>query len=278
MIKSIVVAYDGSVHAQAARGHAISLARLYDARLIGLYVLDVRVVEMPPFLSSAYVVETAPASTLPVEILAAFREDGDRLLEEFREAVEPSGLRLELRLEEGVPAQTIAEIADGHDLLIMGKRGVHARYGDDLIGSTAEQVVRRAGVPVLLAERDTGPLARLCLLYDGSHGANEALKLTADLATHSSSSLVVLTAASDLEEAGRVQSEARAYLSAFSLSVEYRVFAEEIVLSALDALEEEPADLVILGSHGHSRWRSIILGSTTSELLHRVRLPLLVTA
>jgi nucleotide-binding universal stress UspA family protein len=50
VIKSILVATDASPHAMAARAQALQIARRYEARLVGLYVLDVRLVEMPPYL------------------------------------------------------------------------------------------------------------------------------------------------------------------------------------------------------------------------------------
>jgi nucleotide-binding universal stress UspA family protein len=278
VIRTILVGVDGSAHAGAARDHAVALARLYQARVVGLHVLDVRLVEMPPFLASAYVVETAPASTMPVEILAGFRENGDRLLEEFREAAGAAGIEVELRLEEGVPAQTLAEVADGHDLLVIGKRGAHARWGDQLVGSTAELVVRSARSPVLLAEREGRPIGRLALLYDGSHASKEALKFGADLAATLGASLTVLTGAAELDEAGGEQAKAKDYLAAFSLPVEYRIFSGDVVLGALTHIEEEKPDLLVLGRHGHSRLRSFILGSTTGELLHRARTPVLLVS
>jgi nucleotide-binding universal stress UspA family protein len=278
MIKSILVAIDGSAHSAAARDQAVALAARYQARVVGLHVLDVRLVEMPPFLASAYVVETAPASTMPVEILAGFRENGDRLLQEFREATGNAAVTVELRMEEGVPAQTIAELADGHDLLVMGKRGVHARWGDQLVGSTAELVARSAAAPVLLAERESRALSRLVLLYDGGHASNEALKRAADLAANLPASLLVLTGAGALDSAGEVQSDAKDYLSAFSLSVEYKIFSGDVVMTTLQFLDEERADLLVVGRHGHSRLRALILGSTTGELLQRARLPVLVAS
>lgn len=276
-MKSILVAVDGSAHSAAAREHAAALARLYGAHVVGLHILDVRVVQMPPVFSSAYVVETPPTSTLPMDILAGFRENGDQLLEEFRAAVAASGVPVELRLEEGVPAQAIAEAAEEHDLLVLGKRGAHARWGEDLLGSTVELVVRKAHTPMLLVERDPRPLRRVVLLFDGSQAAGEALELTADLASHLWAGLEVVTVGSNLEDAGEVQAEARDYLSAFTLPVDYRVFAGDPVLATLEHLDEQPADLVVVGRHGHSRLRSLILGSTTEEILRQVRVPVLVT-
>lgn len=277
MIKSILVALDGSVHAIGARNLALRMARLYGAKITGLHVVDVRLLEVPPFMTGAYPVDTASASPLPVEILEGFRSNADQIVDDFRDSLAADGIEADVRIEEGVPAQTIAEIGDAYDLLVVGKRGAHARYSDDLIGSTADQVVRKAGTPVLLAERENPDFGRLLLLYDGSRPANGALKLAADLGSHlTGAQLRVLTVGDSLDRAAETQQDARDYLDAYDLPVDFRVMEGELVFNALDSLEEEPADLVLLGKHGHSFLHDLILGSTTEQIMRGTRVPLLL--
>jgi nucleotide-binding universal stress UspA family protein len=54
MIRSILVAVDSSAFARAAVEHAVEMSRLYQARITGPYVLDVRYLEMPPSLDYSY--------------------------------------------------------------------------------------------------------------------------------------------------------------------------------------------------------------------------------
>ena len=277
MIKSILVAVDGSEYARAAREYAVGLAKGYDAKLVGLYVIDVRVLQMPPFMSPIFPVETI-ASPPPTELMATLRQHAEAVLDGFRDAVLAEGVPVEVRIEEGVPGQTVADLADGYDLLVMGKRGEQARFGRDLLGSTAEAVARRSCAPVLLVDATRQALSHLVSLYDGSHPANEALKLAADIASHMGSDVTVLTVEDQEAEAGRVQEEARAYLSGFpALPAEFRVRTGNVVLEVLEEFDERPADLVVMGKHGHSLLHSLILGSTTEELMREVRSPLLLT-
>ena len=64
MIKSILVAVDASPYADAARAHAVALAKLYGARVVGVHVLDVRLLEMPPYLDYTY--EGIPLTPMPL--------------------------------------------------------------------------------------------------------------------------------------------------------------------------------------------------------------------
>lgn len=274
MIKSILVAVDTSPYADAAREHAVALAKIYGARVVGLHVLDVRLLEMPPYLDYTY--EGIPLTTMPLEILEGFRSKGDRALRTFREAAEAAGVTVDALMEEGVPAETIAESGDSHDLIVMGKRGEHARWGKDMLGAISEGVARRTTTPLLLTADKPVEIRSLLLLYDGSHAANHALKLAADVASHCGASVRVLTAADDLERAGVIQDEARAYLEAFALPVSWRVVAGEVVTVALADLEEEPVDLVVMGTKGYSFIRRLVMGSATEQLMRDLPVPVLL--
>src|SRR5664280_2488171 len=167
MIKSLLVPVDSSAYARSALEHALELGKVYQARITGLYVLDVRYLEMPPYLDYSYAFEAVAPTLVPLDVMEKIRAKSERILNDFQEAVEKSGLEAETRTEEGVPSQAIADIGDAYDLIIMGKRGEHARWGRELLGSTAEDVVRRAGVPVLLVEEKSRPVAKMLVMYDG---------------------------------------------------------------------------------------------------------------
>ncbi len=274
MIKSILVAIDSSPYAATAKEHAVRLARLYDARVVGIHVLDVRLLEMPPYLDYTY--EGIPMTPMPLEILEGFRNKGDRTLAEFREGTEGLGVQVEALMEEGVPADTIADVGETHDLIVMGKRGEHARWGKDMLGSITEAVVRRSTTPVLLTEANPVELRNVELLYDGSPAANHALKLAADIVTQAGYSLRVLTVSDDPEEGGSIQAEARAYLEAFDLAVEYRVLPGDVAMAALADLEEEPVDLVVMGLRGHSLIHRLVLGSSSEHLMRELAVPVLL--
>jgi nucleotide-binding universal stress UspA family protein len=274
VIKSILVATDASPHAMAARAQALQIARRYEARLVGLYVLDVRLVEMPPYLDYTY--EGVPLTVMPLELLEGFRQKGERALNEFRAALSDAGITVEVQLEEGVPADTIVEVGEAHDLIVMGKRGEHARWGKELLGSTSESTIRRAATPVLLAEAEATTVERMLVMFDGSPAANHALKLAADLATRLGAGLRILTVGDDLDQAASVQEEARGYMEVVPLPVVYRLAEGEVVAAGLSEMEEEPVDMLVLGLKGHSFLHRLVLGSTAEQLMREAPVPVLL--
>jgi nucleotide-binding universal stress UspA family protein len=276
MIKSLLVALDSSAHSRAAREHAVELGKIYQARVTGLYVLDIRYLEMPPYLDYSYTFEAVPPTMVPLDVLEKFRVKSERILSDFREVMEREGLPVETRTEEGVPGQVIADLGEAYDLLVMGKRGEHAKWGRDLLGSTAEAVARRSGTPVLLVEEKWHPLKEALVLFDGSHSANRAVKLAADLAEHTAEELRVLTAEDDAEKGRTTLEEAKAYLDPLRLKVTYSVLPGRPVKAAAAAIADDPADVVIMGMRGHSPLRHLILGGTAEQLMRSVQIPVLL--
>jgi nucleotide-binding universal stress UspA family protein len=276
MIRSLLVPVDASEYSQAALQEALTLARPYQARLTGLYVLDVRFLEMPPYLDYSATFEAAPPTIVPLDVLERYRLKSERILGGFRETVEKAGLVAETRTEEGVPSQVIAELATAHDLVVMGKRGEHAKWGRDLLGSTAESVVRRSGTPVLLADGTSRELKRIVVMFDGSVPAGRALKLAADLAAHTGAEVTVFTADDDSDRGAATQREAAGYLDTIGVPAIFSLTSEKAAKAAISLLESEPADLLVAGMQGHSALHDLILGSTAEHVMRSVALPVLL--
>jgi nucleotide-binding universal stress UspA family protein len=276
VITSLLVAVDSSAYAQPAQEHAVALGKGYKARVTGLYVLDVRYMEMPPYIDYSYTFEAVPPPLAPVDLMESFRTKSERILSDLTAYVKTAGLTVETRAEEGVPSQVIADLGRAHDLIVMGKRGEHAKWGRDLLGSTAEGVARRSATPVLLVEPAYRPSAKALVLFDGSAPAARALKLAADVADRTGLALTVLTADDDAERGRTTQVAALAYLEPLGLKADYAVLPGRAARTASAALAREPMDLVIMGMRGHSALHDLILGSTAEQLMRSVELPVLL--
>jgi nucleotide-binding universal stress UspA family protein len=276
MITSLLVAVDSSAYARASLEHAVALSGAYTARVTGLYVLDIRYVEMPPYVDYSYTFEAVPPTLAPLDVMESYRVKSERILDDLKQFVAAAGLSVETRTEEGVPSQVIADIGKAHDLIVMGKRGEHAKWGRDLLGSTAENVARRSATPVLLVESAYRPLIKALVMFDGSNPANRALKLAADLAVRTGLALKILTVDDDAAEGAATQAEATAYLGPLGLQAEYAVLSGRAAKAASSLISKEPVDVVIMGMRGHSVLHDLILGSTAEQLMRSVPLPVML--
>jgi nucleotide-binding universal stress UspA family protein len=137
MFETVVIATDGSASAKRGVQTALDLAERFDATVHALYVIDADDIESSP-------------DDIRDELEEALVEAGDEALEFVESQAGDSNGEVVTEVRESHPAPEIVDYADEveADLIAMGTRG---RHGDHafLLGSVAENVVRRSPVPVL---------------------------------------------------------------------------------------------------------------------------------
>lgn len=138
-IRRIVHATDLSVASRSAFAEAVALARAEGARLCLLHVL------VPP---SPFLGDDAPPSYLELERRA--RRDVERRLAAAVDKARKAGLRVEVRMVDGVPSEEIIRHARRWraDVVVIGTHG-RTGLGRTFMGSVAERVLQRAPCPVL---------------------------------------------------------------------------------------------------------------------------------
>ena len=136
----IVVGVDGSSGAQAALRFAIEEARLRKSSLTAV------------FASFTRFVADVPSSLLP-ELLADFRADAEKLLEEaLAGAGDTTGVEIERAVVDAPPGSALIEAAEGADLLVLGSRG-RGGFKGLLLGSVSQQCAHHAPCPVVIVPR-----------------------------------------------------------------------------------------------------------------------------
>jgi nucleotide-binding universal stress UspA family protein len=138
MYRRVLVATDGSDHAERGVEHALELAREFGAELHVVYVVDERRHGATPALSSY---EAA---------LEKEEEAGEEIAEDVVEAANDLDVPVTVSILRGVPHEEILRYAERQDVdvVVMGKRGA-AGVERPHLGSVTERVVRGAAVPVM---------------------------------------------------------------------------------------------------------------------------------
>lgn len=274
MIKQILVPTDGSAHASVGVAYSIELAKRHSASLLGLHVVDVKLLEGPFLRDISASLGTAPYVNYQNNISLILKERGNAALEAFREQSEEAGVAFEAHQTVGSVAHTIIEKSELADLLIMGRGGEHGEWLDGLLGSTTQAVVRHAQCPVLITEREAASLGKFMVAYDGSTHANKALQIAASIGEAWRVPFEVLVAGG--EETESVVVEAKSYLEAHELEVKYSTQEGDPRDVILDFAKERKADLIVMGAYGHSRVRELVLGSTTWHVINQAPCPVLL--
>jgi nucleotide-binding universal stress UspA family protein len=143
MFRNVLVAVDGSPHAERALAEAVDLVQSNGGSLT--------LVAVTPGLSPWVL---SPAGMAPPENIGALQEEMARefagLLAEAAAKV-PEGVASSTVLLEGAPAKAIVAQArkGGHDLVAMGSRG-RGELTAMVLGSTSHAVLHESPVPVLV--------------------------------------------------------------------------------------------------------------------------------
>jgi nucleotide-binding universal stress UspA family protein len=276
MIKSILVALDGSEHAQAAARYAIWLAEHLQATVIGLHVVDdVSVEGAGSFLHDiSGSLGFEPYLDFSSKMREALHDRGRTLLENFLASCREAGVRADTQLTSGIVANEICEQARTADIVLVGHRGVNEQFSTGLLGGTTESVARKCPKPVLVSPMQFRPITRALLAYDGSQRAAAAMHEAAELAVALHLPMGVLHVGKDDGAMQKVLEEARRYLAAYQIETEFLArsgYANEVIL---DVMAEGAYDLLFIGAYGHSRIIEMVIGSTTEYVLRNCSSPL----
>lgn len=277
MFNRILVPVDGSDTAASAAAYALRLAEAFDSTVLGLYVVDVRLIEGPLLQTIGTMWGDVPIPARQDDFLEALESRGRDVLDDFEQRAETAGGTFESMLEIGVVSDVIADRARSVDLVVIGRRGEHAAFGEHPLGSTVHSVVRRAPKPVLVCPRGSEPLERPLVAYDGSEHAARALELAVEYAERRECPLHMVTVQGRAEDAERLLAEAEEFARGHGLDpVSHARESEKVVEMILEVLREAGADLLVMGAYGKSRLREFLLGSTTEEILARSEHPVLL--
>jgi nucleotide-binding universal stress UspA family protein len=278
--KKILVATDFSPSADVALRSAEGLARKAGGTLIVIHVVEP--------ISPGY---SMRRSTLGVEEIETVAErEALTTLDKIVAAPRKRGSRVKSVLRVGKPWVEILEVAreEGVEAICLGNSG-RSLFGRLLLGSTAENVVRRSPLPVLVT-RDA-PLTkvrRITVPVAFDPGSRQALRVS--LAAFPSTTVVtaihVIVPASAFDpmvgtlvpDEGATEEELRDYLGEKALDrvrLEVRV-ASDLTSEILHHDQERKTDLIVISTHGRRGFARALLGSAAEKIVRYADRPVLV--
>jgi nucleotide-binding universal stress UspA family protein len=282
MIKKIFIPTDGSANSLKALEYGIYIARKLDASLIGLYVLDVNLIQGPMLTDISGSVGMPPYDGFFDAIETALNEKADCILKDFQERCQKSGVNVEVKKTIGRISPIIIEEAQNADLILMAKKGEHFHLKEGgLLGSVAEAVVRDSGKPVLVTPENFVEIESMALAYDGSDSALKALELSLELSKRAVWPITVVIITSDAKKADTLSAQIEEMNEKDSSAP--MADCETIILSGKDQdeiikfIKEGSVELMVMGAYGHNRLRELFLGSTTSHVIRKSPIPVLLT-
>lgn len=290
----ILACLDRSALSEVCVPHAVSLAKTFGSAITLVHVMHSHHERSSPRTHDALSWELA-------------RQEAQAYLERLgRAASEALGRPVDVRLEQGHPAERIVDLARelGADLTVLGSHG-EGGITSWTLGTTVQQLLAVARTSVLVAHAaSTSPIAAtpklIMVPLDGSLRSESVLPAAMHIASVADAdvSLVhvvveppvtaLLDATEDLQLArtlaGRLESAAQRYLEHLQERLAHQGTSVNTVVirhanerqGLLEVAQRERADLIVLSAHGASCDPARSFGGVTTHLLTHARVPLLV--
>ncbi len=277
MIKTILIPVDGSVNSDTAVDYGIYIAPKLEASLSGLHVIDIYLIQGPMMTDVSATVGMAPYDCFFEAVETSLKEKADFVLKNFEDRCLAAGIACETKKNIGKISDTIIEEAEGADLILMAKKGEHFHLKEGgLIGSVAEVVIRHSGKPVMVIPESFREIESMGLAYDGSAPARKALELSLDISEKVKWPITVLIISADAAKAADLSAQVEDMAQKGLADCEVIISAGREADEILNFIAEGPVELMVMGAYGHNRLRELLLGSTTSHIIHKSPIPVLL--
>jgi nucleotide-binding universal stress UspA family protein len=279
----LLAVIDGSIYSKSVCDHAAWIAQRLKLPVEVLHVLGRRDVSSQPTNLSGSIGLGARSelldelAELDAQKARLARKRGRAILEDAKARLEADGIADAVtRLRHGEIVETVQDFEVDAQLIVIGKRGEAADFNTLHLGSNLERIVRSTHKPILVASREFRPIRRFLLAFDGGNSATLAVERVAALSQFADLECHLLYAGNPSTEVQRQLEGAQATLQQAGFTVHTESFPghPETVISEKVAADQ--MDLLVMGAYGHSRIRSLIIGSTTTHMLQLCRVPVLL--
>lgn len=203
------------------------------------------------------------------------QESGRHLLDEAATFLREHGIEhVQPRLVHGSLADHLRDYGDDTRVIVIGKQG----EGDATheLGMNLERAIRASKRPVLVTAGPLQPVERVLLAFDGGETTGKAIAMLInrpeliDAPIH-----LLMVGGTDPRRAQQLADAAdRLRGNGYTVTEEIVPGTPEDVIPR--EVARSGANLLITGAYGHSRIRAMFVGSTTTALLRKSTVPMLV--
>ncbi|MBA3577083.1 MAG: universal stress protein [Sphingomonas sp.] len=277
----LLACIDASQYAQSVCDYSAWVATRLDASVELLHVIQ-RKDSMAARHDLSGALGLGARSSLMEELVSIEEAEAKVAREQGRALLAASGQRLRdagvgqvtILHRHGGIVETIIEREADADLVVIGKRGASADFAKGHLGSKVERVVRQSVKPVLVANRAFKPVERAFIAFDGGQSARKAVSFVATSALFEGVEVHLVLVGSD-------DGKNRDSVRWASEVLGDRCKRAEIIGGDVDRAltadaQQIGADLLVMGAYGHTPLRTMIVGSTTTAMVSRLMLPVLL--
>jgi nucleotide-binding universal stress UspA family protein len=278
MYQNILFCTDGSPAADVAGDYAVWFAKRLGAHLCALYITDIRLLEGPWMTDLSSAVGAQAYSALLPQLERIQREKAATILAAVKKRCHDAGVTCETVHETGRLMQVMLDNESRADMVVLGQHGEHAAWTGGILGSTVERMVRASVKPCLVAPEKFHQIQHMLIACDGSAESSKALRAGIALAPILGSKVTITTVATlgGEDAAAEILRKAKQQALDGGVKVRLELLHGNPEAEILQIRETVGANLIVMGAYGHTRVREFIVGSTTSHVMHKANVPVLL--
>ncbi len=281
MTKKIIALVDGSTYSKSVCDHAGWIAGRGDCAVELMHVLGRREGAAGSDRSGAI---SLGARSALLEELSSLDEQraklsltrGRAILEDAKALLDRDGIHATEHLRHGDLIEAISEREGDAEMILIGKRGEAADFAKGHLGSNLERVVRAASKPLFIASRAFRPIGKALIAYDGSASAMRAVDYVARSPLYAGLDMKIVTVGSETDATRKSLEDAKAMLSAAGFKAGSGILPGQPEEALGQLIDSEGFDHLVMGASGHSRLRSLFVGSTSMEMIRTCKVPILL--
>jgi nucleotide-binding universal stress UspA family protein len=280
--QKIVALVDGSIYSASVCDHAAWIAGRTGAPVELIHVLGRREASDTHDHSGAIALGARTALMEELAALDAQRAKlishrGRAILEDAQALLEKAGVtEVTTRLRQGDIVEAVADVEADARVILIGKRGEAADFAKGHLGSNLERIIRASHKPVFVASRAFKQITKVLVAYDGGASAIKAVNHISQSPLFQGLVVHVVTVGSATPEMTKGLADAKAMLNAAGTLAETSILLGQPETALGKLVEEAQFDMLVMGAYGHSRIRSLIIGSTTTAMIRSCKVPVVL--
>jgi len=279
---TILALVDGSNYSRSVCDHAAWASARTKADVELMHVLDRLAGAQKSDLSGSIALGARSTlldelATLDEQRAKLLQQKGRAILDDARGIIEAAGASVSgAHIRQGELVETVIEQENHISMFMIGKRGEGADFASLKLGSHVERLVRSSHKPVFVASRAFKPIDKAVIAYDGGASSQRVVDHVARNPLFSGLAIELITVGQRNRDTEKAIENAKAILDGAGLSVQTSIIAGQPEMVLGKHVEEIGSCLMVMGAYGHSRIRSFVIGSTTSEMLRSCKVPVLL--
>jgi nucleotide-binding universal stress UspA family protein len=280
--QKIVALVDGSIYSASVCDHAAWIAHHTGAPAELVHVLGRREASDTHDHSGAIRLGARTALLEELAELDAQRAKlishrGRAILDDAQALLDKAGVtEVTTRLRHGDLVEAVADVEADARVILIGKRGEAADFAKGHLGSNLERIVRASHKPIFIASRAFRPITKVLVAYDGGASAMKAVDHIARSPLFQGLAVHVVTVGTATPEVSQGLADAKAMLQAAGIDAETSVLPGQPETALAKLVDEAQFDMLVMGAYGHSRIRSLIIGSTTTAMIRSCKVPVML--